>query len=356
MTRDPNDAPPPESPDENWAIVAKYLAGEAGPDEERRARAWLAGEAGRTEAVDALNRQLANLAHPAPDVDVEAALRAVRERLDTPDVQPIETARTARERQPPRPRITLLRIAAGLAVAVGAAALWWSLRSAETGGGVQLAASRFETATGEVDTLRLPDGTQVVLGPASRLDLAAGYGADARDMTLNGLATFDVIHDEARPFYVRANGALIEDLGTRFAVRTEQDGEVSVAVTEGRVALRGEMAPAQAAIVLEVGDRAAFLAGGSPRVERGVSLDGDLAWLERRLVFEDEPLARVADALRRWHGVEMQFEEASLSERRLTATFEDEPVERILDVIGLALGAQLERRGDSVFVRTVGAR
>jgi len=68
-------------------------------------------------------------------------------------------------------------------------------------------------------------------------------------------------------------------------------------------------------------------------------------------VFADAPLTRVADGLRRWYGIELILTDSTLAERHLSATFEGEAVAKVLEVIGLAIGARIEQRGDSAFVR-----
>src|SRR5690606_32688824 len=88
------------------------------------------------------------------------------------------------------------------------------------GGGAPVAAAqRHTTGVGEVASVALPDGSRVLLGPASELVVAGGYGAADRGVELRGEAYFEVDHDEARPFRVRVGDALVTDLGTVFTIR-----------------------------------------------------------------------------------------------------------------------------------------
>jgi transmembrane sensor len=126
---------------------------------------------------------------------------------------------------------------------------------------------------------------------------------------------------------------------------------VDLAPTPGPVAAR------DSGIVLRAGERGVV----APVPGRGFAaarVDGsatavadDTAWTSGRLVFRDAPLVEVAGALRRWYGVELRVADPTLARRHLTATFRGEPLPEVLRVVGLALGARVDRRGDTVVVR-----
>ena len=110
------------------------------------------------------------------------------------------------------------------------------------------------TVAGQRRSLQLEDGTRVTLGPASTL--RATLAARSRRVQLSGLARFEVTHDGARPFVVRAGESETTDLGTVFTVRAFSDDEaVIVGVTTGRVSLRVR------------GDSLALLPGESGRAD-----------------------------------------------------------------------------------------
>jgi transmembrane sensor len=188
----------------------------------------------------------------------------------------------------------------------------------------------------------------VVLGPASRLTVAATYGSERRDVELAGEAVFEVVHDPARPFAVRIGTVVIQDLGTTFAVR-DDGGEVGVVVTSGSVLLRN--AGDSLGVELRAGDRGLLTPGGRPTAERSGATADDLAWTQGRLVFNGAPMSLVKSDLRRWYGIELQIADPSLAGRHLTAAFSGEPADQVLNMVGLALGARIERRGDTAIVR-----
>ncbi|HEY0779519.1 MAG TPA: FecR domain-containing protein, partial [Gemmatirosa sp.] len=238
------------------------------------------------------------------------------------------------------------------------------IERAGAGGGTS-APQRLATAVGQQQVVHLADGTQVVLGPGSTLDVPAGYGGTARRVRLTGEAYFRAVHDARRPFEVAAGDALIRDLGTAFVVRAAgTPGQpVDVAVTTGTVQLRATAdsaapGPQHAGVLLRAGDRGRVLAAtgaGAPStvavVARGADVASDTAWTTGHLVFRDAPLGEVAGALRRWYGLDLRFDDPAAADRHLTATFSGESTAAVLHVIGLATGVRLERRGDTVVVR-----
>jgi ferric-dicitrate binding protein FerR (iron transport regulator) len=68
-------------------------------------------------------------------------------------------------------------------------------------------------------------------------------------------------------------------------------------------------------------------------------------------VFREATIGEIASSIRKWYGIELKAGDSSLANRHLTATFTGESADRVLDVIRLALGAEIERHGDTAIVR-----
>ncbi|MBI4503874.1 MAG: FecR domain-containing protein [Gemmatimonadetes bacterium] len=341
-----NDHPPDlESPfgGDLWVVLGRYVSAESLPAEADRIRRWLAEEPRREGLLGSLDRASRSLAAvPPADLNTEGQWRRLEGRLDQADVADLAVARRRGQ------HIVALQAAAMALLAIGATVIWYRLRTGASEPTVVVTALDYRTRVGQADSLDLPDGTRVVLGPASHLVVAPNYGTPGRDVRLEGEALFDVRHDADRPFRVRAAVAVIEDLGTRFAVR-DDGGEVHVVVQAGSVSLR-DSASAQA-VVLGAGDRGALVRGGVATVERAAATADDLAWTRGQLVFNGAPMSAVTADLKRWYGIELIIADPGLAAKHLTAAFAGEPAEQVLNMIGLALGASVERRGDTALVR-----
>ncbi len=340
--------------DAEWDALARYMADESDPSERAIVEEWLATHPEDARLLAAVKARSENFVRQTDiAVNTEVALASVWARLTlaTPPVRPrltLSGSRMGTVRVQPRWRSPMLALAAGLAAVVGSAL--WRRDGASVARG-RMEAATYTTLVGQRDSIRLPDGSEVVLAPGSRLIVAEGSGSAEREVTLDGAAFFKVTHDDARPFVVRTVKAEIRDLGTAFSVNTDASGNVSVAVTHGSVALRERRVGASPSVPVELlaGDRGS-LRNGRVGVTRGIVTADDVAWTSGALRYRDAPMTEVQADLRRWYGITLQFADASLSNRTLTASFADDSVAEMLQVIALALGMEMTARGDSVWL------
>lgn len=330
-----------------WDVLARHLAGEASAEQTAEVERWIAAAPGRRALVEALGETVARLeTGPAADVDVDAALLRAHARLDAADVHALDPAR---ERRPSGGRMRVLRAAAVVAVLLLGGLVWrGGMGGSDNPPAATIAATSWTTPAGRTESIRLPDGTAVLLGPLSRLTLDAGYGADTRTVELVGEALFDVVHLEDSRFLVRAGGGLVEDLGTTFTVRSIDSDEVRVAVTAGKVRLQAAGGAGEG-VVLEAGERG-LLRGSVATAQPAAGIAADIAWTEGRLVFEEAPFERVRTELRRWYDIELRVGDPSLSTTPLTTSFENASREEVLDVLALVYGATVEQRGDTAIL------
>jgi transmembrane sensor len=341
----PNHSSSANVPD--WDAIARFLAGESSVEEATMVQRWL--EANPVEK-DLVTRLDAAVTTDAPtDIDVEAALALVHARMG--------------DAQQQRPRLTLeggraparwrTMTVGALLTAAAVVGVMVTLRSAHVvSTPTTVAAHTYTTQVGQRDSVKLADGSRVLLGPDSRLTVPADYGTTSRAVDLHGDGYFDVRHDAGKPFVVRVGTALIEDIGTTFTVESDPGDTTSVSVVSGSVRLRGGNSSPDAGVVLAAGDRGSIDARGNVRAERQAVRDDDVAWTTGRLVFRDASLARVVGEIHRWYGVTLRIADTSLLNRHVTTSFSGEPIDQVLKILGLTLGARVERQGDSAIVTT----
>ena len=344
----------PARPD--WDALARYAAGESDPLESARVLTWLEAHPADRVLVEALAEPIADPV--AKTVDVEAALARVHEHMQDTRRPAVGGApppkfgsaahRPGRLRSPvASPRRWRLATAASL-LAAAAVVLLVVKRHRAASSQAPIAARAYATTVGQRDSVLLADGSRVVLGPDSRLEVSADTPAGPRDVTLHGDAVFFVQHDPARPFTVRVDHAVIEDIGTTFAIESDVGAATRVSVLAGSVRLRAQSpgAASDTGVTLAAGDRGTVDLTGRAHAERQVPVADDVAWTSGRLAFRDAPMSQIAGELHRWYGVLLNVADSSLADRHVTTTFEsDEPVDAVLTKIGLALGARVERHG-----------
>lgn len=83
--------------------------------------------------------------------------------------------------------------------------------------------------TAEVQTLTLPDGTQVQLNSQSTLLYPQTFTGRTRSVFLMGEANFKVTHDPNHPFIVKSNDFQVTALGTEFNVSAYPESPVVMA-------------------------------------------------------------------------------------------------------------------------------
>ena len=373
MSRD-SAFPPSSSEPPSWEALGRYLSGESSAEEAQVVASYLAAHPDDARIVEAVEQAAIRLGDDlhAP-IDTERALRSVmsrrtgergerEERGAAAPVRSLEQARAARERTPSDTRVAsaspLTRwrapaaVAAAVVLVVSAALLWRGGNDSRRAQEV-----RFAAAVGTRDSLQLPDGTRVLLGPMSSVRYASDFGASSREVTLEGDGYFDVADNDAQPFTVHAGEAVIVDLGTAFAVQSDAVRGVAVTVTDGRVRLSHSgtaSSPQAAAVELVAGERAVLAIGTRTPARDSSDMEQSLAWTRGLLVFRDALFADVSVALQRWYGV-TAIADSSLRARRITATFDGDTRETVLQAIALSLGATLSVQGDSVSFRATSA-
>ncbi|MCD9032791.1 FecR domain-containing protein, partial [Luteimonas sp. Y-2-2-4F] len=210
-------------------------------------------------------------------------------------------------RRAARPRRRWLAAAAAACAALAVAGLWW--RATEERGGER--PLQIATGIGEHREVALADGSVVELGAASRLQVR--YSAARREVELlAGVGRFSVARAPERPFEVRADGTLVQAIGTRFSVGLRPRGAVAVAVDEGVVQFNdlstGRGSASGRPLRLRAGQRGLWVAGEglsgpAPAAPRPAG-DG----LERSIAYLGEPLADVIGDLNRYSPVPIELD------------------------------------------------
>lgn len=203
----------------------------------------------------------------------------------------------------------------------------------------------YRTKVGEQRLVRLEDGSRVRLDTDSQVRVRLGSSERAIEL-VSGQAFFEVAHDAARPFVVRADGASVTALGTRFDVSRTATG-VEVTLVEGKVRVDGEAAGAPASWTLTPGQQVATgPARAEPKV-RTVDAAAATSWTTGRLVFRGAPLAAAIAEVNRYSPRKIVLEDPKLAATPVTGVFDsgdtDAFVTAVSDVYDLRVDAVGER-------------
>ena len=331
----------------DWELLERYLANEATADERARVEAWLRDDPEHWTQLTALRDAMAQAALSEPAV--EQAKSEVWARLEgevgrAGETEPARSPRLPGLALPARRWSTAAQIAAAVLVTLAGAAavgaLLFRSRSLAPAPALKVAT----TARGQRATFLLPDGTHVMLGVASTLRYPASFDGGSRELSLEGEAYFEVVHDEQRPFVVRAGDLVARDIGTEFTVRAYPDEpRARVVVRQGRVAIYAAQAAPTTEKVVAAG-QIGGLRGGEPVVEPADTA-AYFAWTQGRLVFDRTPLREALPQLGRWFDLEFRLVDSALGDVPLSATLTTQPTPDVLDNLAASLGMKQRRDG-----------
>ena len=368
--------------DAHWAALARYLSGDARPDERAAVERWAAIDANRHELaelralwqltgvlpsparVDDLWRDLveqmrrpeeADARRPGPTpASAEPTSRGVRVATTRPYRPVVRPTRAAPQWRTGARVFAARALAAGVLLAAGSAG-WWRTHTAPPSAvdATALAARDVTTRQGQRRRVRLEDGTVVDLAPGTQLHVRASERR-ARDVDLQGEALFTVTHDARRPFLVHTTDGVAEDLGTTFIVRAlAGDATTRVVVLAGCVSLRAPHTPARGATALRAGQLGVLRAGMPVSVATGVDTAAYAAWARGRLLFRQAPLRAVAEELARWYDVDLRIPDAGVAARRVTLDMPARSLGEVLAAVTVPLGLRAVRTGHAVVLTVV---
>lgn len=198
---------------------------------------------------------------------------------------------------------------------------------------------------------KLPDGSQVTLGPGSSLVYPEKFNREQRVVKLKGEGYFEITHNPRQPFIIEAGQKVrIEVLGTSFYVNTcNADSLVEVVLTSGQVAVYRSDDPSQR-ILLQPGEKA-LISDQGPFSGKSVNDDINyMAWKSGKLVFENAPLKEVARQLGKVYHLQVRMENPEMGNCTLTATFENQTADAVLHVIEETLALKVTRKGDQITI------
>jgi transmembrane sensor len=199
-------------------------------------------------------------------------------------------------------------LAAAATLAVVAVTTVWSMRNGERFGLPQ----SYSTVRGEQRVQRLPDGSVLYLNTDSAVTVR--YSRSERLVSLDrGQALFEVAHQDSRRLRVQTDRGGVVAVGTQFEVYCKS-ARTTVTVVEGSVEVYSGGVPPPAGTELWVhvnlGDQLDI--GGRIGPSRHVDARAAVAWLQRQIAFQDEPLGEVAAEFNRYGPITVEIDDASL--------------------------------------------
>lgn len=163
-------------------------------------------------------------------------------------------------------------------------------------------------------TLALADGTMIWLNAESELEYPVKFVGDSREVRLKGEAYFSVRRDTARPFLVSVGDYRLRVYGTEFNLNAYHEDRVEAVLVNGAVGFRANAsAPERRLGPNQLATANVFTGEVSVRT---VNVYPYIAWKNRDLVFDNEPLESIMEKVERWYDVNVFFQNEGLKEVR----------------------------------------
>lgn len=191
----------------------------------------------------------------------------------------------------------VLKVAAVLVLAIGCGTYLYKAEIRRIGHAMNI----ITVPAGQRVNLTLPDGTNVWLNARSEMRYPAAFTGGKREVTLDGEAYFEVMHDEAKPFVVQTAKCDVEVLGTKFNVEAYSDSEdFNTALMEGSVKVTNNQYPSNQ--VLLSPDHIASLKGD--RLSTSPIADPDVfRWREGLICFRNMSFEQLMVRFEKCYGI-----------------------------------------------------
>lgn len=311
-------------------LIAKYLAGEALPDEAIMLDDWRASTVENN--LYFIQSKKAFQLHADKPIDTKALFERVNKQKQVRGkVISLHSF------------FTPIRIAASIILISIVGVLAYAVLKTTTQPDTILSSGLID-----IQKEQLADGSNVILNKKSKLTLIGGFNDRQRKVKLEGEAYFEVIHNADKPFLVDAGGLLIEDIGTAFNIKANPESDsVWVWVTEGVV----ELTAGSQQKKINANQSAVYVKATRQILDNPYDdAENLVAYATRRFVFKAQPLKAVVSTINNAYGKVLVLENKNIFNCQITVTFNNDSPETIANVIAETLGLTVQKKGNLFYL------
>ena len=373
------------SKDRTWFLVGKKLAGEASAEELKELEGLLRSDPDMHYALQNIT-DLWNLTAPA-DNEADDAFNHHIDRLKNAGVPWDQAEETHNQTDftdtSKRSKKTLMAISIAVAVLMTASIYWYNAVTKRPLSNRTYATreagekNEVSTRNGSKTNITLPDGSKVWLNAGSKLTYNKDFGGEMREVELSGEAFFEVVPSissktsQKIPFIIHTRHIDVRVVGTAFNVKSYPgDKQTETSLVHGKVEVLIHNRPDEK-IVLQPNEKLVVMneemnkpvtgSKTSPANEPFVSLSKltytkadslvvETAWVQNKLVFDNESFAEIAVKMERWYNVQFEFRDAKKQALHLTGTFENETIQQALDYMSITAPFHYSIQGNKVII------
>lgn len=202
----------------------------------------------------------------------------------------------------------------------------------------ELSKATIKTGYNERKSVRLSDGTIVLMNSSTTLKIADNYNENNRVLWMDGEAHYTVAKNKDKPFIVVSGKTATTALGTSFKINNyKMRPGTSVMLTTGKVSV-GTVDDQKITNKIELipGEQVEVVASQNKFIKSNFDLGKVENWAERKLVFSMASLKDIKSVLKEVYGVEIITEKQPKKPIAFTGQFKNENLIDVLRAIGFA--------------------
>lgn len=208
---------------------------------------------------------------------------------------------------------------------------------------------------GQRSKVTLPDNSVVTLGPGSTLGYPEHFVGNAREISLEGEAFFEVTKNPEKPFIVHTGDVQTRVLGTSFKVNAFKDQPLSVVVATGKVRVYQKtvgVSKLKSLAVLLPGDQVYWNPVSAKASIAHIQTEEVTGWKNGKLAFVGVPLREMTAALERWYNVKIEIRNKKIREYRMSIVLDGTlPLTHSLEVIKVTVKADYKISSNTVIIK-----
>lgn len=194
---------------------------------------------------------------------------------------------------------------------------------------------------GRRSTIKLKDGSTVILNSESSLSYASDFGESVRELTLTGEAFFEVSENPHKPFIVRSGNITTTALGTSFNISNfPNDERITVSLATGKVKVEEVNQPSDLKdnpYLLIPGEQISYSVDAKKFEKLRNEDDEDYLWKDGIISLKHADLDEVVEKLERWYGVKIEIGNQSNSIVNYDGIFNNQSLENVLKAMSFSL-------------------
>ncbi|MDD3860129.1 MAG: FecR domain-containing protein [Bacteroidales bacterium] len=316
---------------ENFELIAKYLAGEANPEEIAIIEKWI--NSGNQEEFKRIKAVWITSDYSSRHFDTDKALNKVNDRISL-----FETKKK-------RKLLTVYIAVAAIALFILIPTLILTHKNISSNPEMLSF-----TSTDSVAQFELADGSQITLNENTKIEYSKDFEKN-RLVKLEGEAFFEVQHkDDENKFVVIAKDCQITVIGTKFNIKSFADSEiVEISVTEGVV--RVAEIDSDKYISLSKEEKAVYDTNTKEITKTITNNSADIYWKTKEIVFKNAPISEVSSVISEVYNIDVISELSNAEDLKLNTSFENNSLDEVIKILQLTLDIRIEKIDNTIILK-----